>query len=509
MAIPTTDHYCPPERLKFVIIAAFLASAMGFVDGTIVSIALPQIRSSLDASFGAAQWISNAYVLILSAFILLGGGLGDKLGVRRVFIWGVIIFILTSVACAFAWSATTLIVFRGLQGVGAAIMLPGSMALIARNTPRAGRGRAMGIWVASSSITTAIGPFLGGLLLTYGGSEAWRWIFVLNVPIGLIALLVLVWKVPDDQPKTTGGVVSLDWTGGIILTLGMGAMATGLTFIAEAGRMELAIGLLFAGLLISIVAVWWELRIANPMIDMRLFRSAQFSGANIITFLVWTCMGTVTFFFPMLVIVGWKLPPLYAGSMFLPFSLLISVLSPSVGGLVDRFGTRRLLCGGSIVYAVGCLLLAWSIAKQDFWFGLLPSFATIGLGIGMMGSTIAVAVVNAVSEDKTGAASGINNMVARISFLFAVAGLGAIIAYIYRLMINGSDLNDDIKALMIEAGFGQRLEGALYQVATVDLQVVAMDHAMIAISLLLALMAFVASVVGFFMPTDTREDATV
>ena len=493
----SASHYCPPEKRKYVIVVAFLASAMGFIDGTIVAIALPQIRTSLDASFSAAQWVSNAYILTLSAFILLGGGLGDKLGVKRVFVWGLVVFIVTSIACAFAWDTQSLIVFRGLQGVGAAIMLPGSMALISRNTPREERGHAMGIWVASSSITTAIGPFLGGILLTYGGTEAWRWIFAFNVPIGLIALAFLLKMVPADQPKTQGGVGSLDWTGGIILTLGMGAMVTGLTFIGETDRGQLAYSLMVIGIVFFGLAIWWEMRTPNAMIDMRLFASKQFSGANIVTLLVWTCMGAVTFFFPMLVIVAWQLPPSYAGSMFLPFSIFITCLSPFVGRLVDRFGSRPLLTLGSLIYAVGSLVLAWAIVKQDFWFWLLPGFATLGFGIGLMGSTIAVAVVNSVPEEKTGAGSGINNMVARVSFLFAVAGLGAFVAYAYNLVIRGSDFPTDIQDLMIAAGFGERLEGALYQISLVELQAVAMNHAAIALCLVMALISVVAAVVGF------------
>ena len=505
--IAKADHYCPPEKRKYVIIVAFLASAMGFIDGTIVAIALPQIRGSLDAGFSAAQWISNSYVLTMSAFILLGGGLGDKLGVKRVFAVGVVIFIVTSIACAFAWDTQSLIVFRALQGIGAAIMLPGSMALIARNTPREERGQAMGIWVASSSITTAMGPFFGGLLLTYGGEGAWRWIFAFNVPIGLIALIVLIKMVPFDQPKSSGGIASLDWTGGAILTVGMGALAAGLTFVSENGNAQLAYGLIGVGVLVSFIAVWWELRTENAMIDMRLFASKRFTGANIVTLLIWTCMGAVTFFIPMLIIVAWKLPPTYAGSMFLPFSVLITVLSPFAGRLVDRFGTRPMLTCGSLIYAVGCLVIAWAIVKQDYWFWLLPGFATLGLGVGLMGSTIAVAVVNSVPEDKTGAGSGINNMVARVSFLFAVSGLGAFVAYVYQLVVRGSDFPSDIQDLMVEAGFGERLQGALYQVSLVEAQAVAMNHAIIAMCLVMAVMSVVAAAVGFFTQKETHISA--
>ena len=482
---------------------------MGFIDGTIVSIALPQIRGSLDADFAQAQWISNAYVLTLAAFILLGGGLGDKLGVKKVFTAGIVLFIVTSIACAFAWGPASLIFFRGLQGMGAAAMLPASMALIARNTPREERGKAMGIWVASSSITTALGPFLGGFLLTYGGDEAWRWIFALNLPLGLITLCVLAVQVPTDRPKERDGIAALDWFGGAILTLAMGTIATALTFLGEQANLQWAMSLLAIGIAMSTLAIWWELRTDTAMIDMRLFGSVGFAGVNLVTFLVWMCMGAATFFLPMLVIVAWKLPATYAGSMFLPFSVLITIISPFAGRLVDRLGTRPMLTFGSVIYGMGCLVIAWAITRQDYWTGLLPGFATLGLGIGMMGSTIATAVVNTVAEDRTGAASGINNMVARVSFLFAVAGLGAFVAFVHGMIIRGSGLDSDIQELMVDAGFGERLEGALYQVVTVDLQAVAMNHAMIALFTVLAIVSFIAALIGHFTqegrPTGSKN----
>ncbi len=503
------SHHCPPENRKFVIIVAFLASAMGFIDGSVVAIALPQIRAALDATFVEAQWVSNAYILTLSAFILLAGGVADRLGVKRVFNWGVWIFVGTSLACAFAWDSFSLIVFRALQGFGAAIMLPGSMALIARNFPRAERGRAMGLWIASSSITTAMGPLFGGFLLTYGGADAWRWIFAINLPIGLLAIWILWLKVPTDTPKSTGGIADLDWTGGFLLTLSMGLLATGLTFLDSHEFAALAPALLGGGVVVASVAIFWELRVPNAMIDMRLFKSAEFSGVNVMTFLVWICMGGVTFFLPMMVIISWNLPPTYAGSMFLPFSILITLFSPFVGRLVDRFGTRRLLTMGSLTYTLGCLAFALAIFHREYWFGLLPGFAILGLGIGMMGSTISAAVINAVPEDKTGAASGINNMVARLSFLFAVAGLGAFVSFLYRDTIQASGLHVDVQNLMIEAGFGERLKGALYQISTVELQAKAMDHAMIILCLVLAGIAFSSTLVGLLSGTSVDNEELI
>ncbi|MEE9314481.1 MAG: MFS transporter [Rhizobiaceae bacterium] len=495
-------HYCPPEKRKFVLIAAILASAMGYIDLSVVAVALPQMRASLGADFIGAQWISNAYMLFLTAFILLGGAMGDRLGVKRVFSFGVGWFCLASLACALAPTIYSLIIFRGLQGIGAAIMLPGSMALIALNTPRNERGKAMGLWVSASSITTAAGPFLGGLFLTYGGEGVWRWIFALNLPIALVVMWVLR-KIPTDIARKDRSA-ELDWVGAVFLTTALGLIAVGLTFIQEPFGLWLVIG----GLVVGGGAIAWEIRVKKqgriPMVDLSLFRSRAFSGGNLLTFLVWAGMGATFFFLPMLVIVAWKLPPTFAGGMFVPFSLTIAFASPLVGRVMDRFGGRELLVAGSLVVGFSFLAIAYAVAKQEYWLGLLPSMVMLGLGIGGIASPISTAILNSVDDHSSGVASGINNMVARGAGLFAVAGLGAFVTYVYGLIIRGGDLHPDIAEMMVDAGFGERLTGALYQVSNIDLQVVAMNHAVIALFLVLALFAFIAALVGWF----TQESRT-
>ena len=492
-------HHCPPALRKYVIVVAFLASAMGFIDGSIVAIALPKIRQALGADFTQAQWISNAYVLFLSAFILLGGGLGDRLGVKFVFGLGIVGFIIMSLACALAWSPESLIVFRALQGAASAIMLPGSMALIARNTPREQRAQALGIWIASSSITTALGPFIGGFLLTYGGEGVWRWIFAINLPIGLLALYFLWRKVPLDAARQAGGWMALDWKGGMLITLAMGLLAASLTMLGEKGGAWAALVLVGLTLLATVYAISWELKTDEPMIEMRLFRSRAFSGANILTFLIWSCMGALTFFIPMLIIVSWKLPASYAGSMFLPFSAMISVLSVFAGKLIARFGVKRLMSFGALVYGLGCVWLAMATQSQDYWTGILPGMMVVGFGVGLIGPTVSAAAINAVDEDKSGTASGINNMMARLSYLFAVAGLGLIVTFVHNRTIETAAIHDDIKTLMIDQGFGERLTGPLYQISTVALQEEAMGAAALALLLVMAAMSVVAAVVSWTM----------
>lgn len=487
---------CPPNKRKYVLIVAILASAMGFIDGSVVAVAIPQMRAALDASFSQAQWIANAYVLMLAALIMIGGAAGDRFGMRRTFGVGVAAFTVFSLFCALAWSAGSLIGFRALQGAGAAVMIPGSMALIALNFPKEERGRALGIWVAGSSITTALGPFFGSIVLTYGGPEAWRWIFAINLPVGALVLLILFWQVPASRKRDRGQ--HLDLAGAALIAVTLGALAAGLTYLGEAEDAATGMTLVVAGLVLLGASIWWEKRVDDPMIEPALFRSRAFTGVNTLTFIVWAGLGAVLFFLPMLLIVAWELPPTYAAGAFLPFSMLIGLLSPIVGRLTDRIGVRLLLTVGPIMAACGHLALALAIAMHDYWWGILPAILLIGVGFGLSASPVSVAAVAAVDDDDAGAASGVNNMFARMSNLFAIAGLGAGVAFAYNLIIRGSSLPADIQNQMIKAGFGERLTGALYQVTTVELQATAMNHAMIALCLVTAAMSLAGAMLGWF-----------
>ncbi len=469
---------------------------MGFIDGSVVAVAIPQMRDALDASFSQAQWIANSYVLFLAALIMIGGAAGDRFGMRRTFGVGVAAFTGFSMLCALAWSADSLIGFRALQGGGAAMMIPGSMALIALNFPKGERGRALGIWIAASSVTTALGPLLGGVLLTYGGPQAWRWIFAINLPVGLLVLAVLFRQVPPSLLRDRSR--HLDVTGAVLIALTLGTLATGLTYLGESNDAAIGLTLSAVGVALLCATVWWESRSTDPMIDPAFFRLPAFAGVNVLTFLVWGGFGAIVFFLPMLIIVAWHLPPTYAGSIFIPFSVLIAILSPLSGKLTDRYGARVWLTVGPLVSVFGHLALALAVAKQDFWFGVLPSIVLIGIGFGLCASPVSVAAVSALDDEHAGAASGINNMFARMSGLFAVAGLGAGVAFAYNLIIRRSALHPDTQEMMIEAGFGERLTGGLYQVQTMELHNAAMNHAMIALLLFTAAMSLVGALLGWF-----------
>lgn len=485
----------------FVLLVAILASGMAFIDASVIGVAAPQMRSSLAASFGQIQWVQNSYLLFLVSLMLLAGACGDRYGLRRVFGFGIIVFVLASLLCALASNIESLIFFRVLQGVGGAVMVPGSMALISINTRENGRGRALGIWVAASASLSAIGPLIAGIVLTYGGEDAWRWIFALNFPIGLLALTFLWVRVPRDKPKTI--LPPLDIVGAVLCVVCLGCFSLGLTLIVEQGEQYISFGLLAAGLVFGAFALRWESQCPYPMIDLRLFRSLSFSGANIITFLIWSGLAANTFFLPMVLIVAWKLPATYAGGLFVPFAFILTLLAPIVGRLADKYGVRVFLTIGPLIVALGQILLGWGIVKQDYWFGVIPALLVLGVGMSACATPVSAAIMKAINSEKAGTASGVNNMIARLSNLVAIAGFGAFLSYIYRLMITGSDLHQDIQELMLNAGFGERLTGGLYQISTVNLQAVGMNHAMIALCVLTALMAAIASLVGWFTQEPT------
>lgn len=425
----TNGTFCPQQRRRYVLIAAILASALGFIDGSVVSIAIPAIRNDLGASLAAAQWISNAYALTLSALILTGGAAGDSFGLRRTFVAGIALFVVASIVCAAAPTSGFLIGARALQGIGAAFMVPGSLAIIAKAYPKGERGRAIGIWAASSALATSLGPVLGGFILSAFPDSVWRAIFAINLPLGAVAIYLLLAKVPDDAP---GERRALDLGGAGLATLAFGALAFGLTATAERGS-GLASGSIVAGLLLLAVFLLWERRTEQPMMDLSLFRIGSFSGANAATFFLYFALSGILFYLPMLLIAGWGLSEAQVGFIFLPLSASIALLSGFVGQLSDRIGPRLPIAGGSLIVAVAFagLAMAVGVGYHGFWSAVFPLMVLMGLGMALVVSPLSTAIMTAVDDKDTGAASGINNAIARIAGLIAVAALGSVVAMRY------------------------------------------------------------------------------
>ncbi|RWN50128.1 MFS transporter [Mesorhizobium sp.] len=484
------DTFCPQSRRRFVLIAAIQASALGFIDGSILAIATPAIRVDLGASFAEAQWISNAYALTLSALILVGGAAGDRFGLRHAFVAGIALFIAASLACAVAPNPPMLIAFRAIQGIGAAIMVPGSLAIIAKAYPKKERGRAIGIWAAASALTTALGPVLGGVVLSAFGDGIWRVIFAVNLPLGLVSIYLLLAKVPADAPTEKR---SLDLGGAALVTLAFGALAYGLTSMSAEGERQMSGPSIAAGAVLLIVFIVFERRQREPMIDLSLFRVGAFAGANVATFFLYFALSANLFYLPMLLIAGWGLSAAEVGFIFLPLSVLIALLSGPVGQWSDRIGPRFPIASGSLVVAVafaGLALLAYA-GIHSFWWGVFPLMALMGLGMALVVSPLSTAVMTAVEDKDTGAASGINNAVSRIGGLIAVAAMGSLAAWVYAAVLNSG-------AASSIPGFGE-------PAPDVDAaRLAASDAAFAAVALVTALLCLLSAIVAWTTVSGER-----
>ncbi|MGD1882301.1 MAG: MFS transporter [Paracoccaceae bacterium] len=419
------EGFCAPAARPFILASAILASALGFIDGTVVSIALPAIRASLGADLLQAQWIHNAYMLTISALILIGGAIGDRLGLARVFAAGIGLFVGASLLCAIASSPLFLILARAFQGVGAAIMVPGSLAIIARAYPREERGRAIGIWAAASAITTALGPIIGGLALSLGGPEMWRWIFAINLPLGALAIWLLLSRVGLDPSNSDR---QLDVPGAVLATLGLLALAWGLTQLEHGEGATLWIA---TGAVILLVFLWVEARAPQPMMPLSLFASRTFSGANTLAFTLYSALGIMFFFMPMTFIAGWGVTEIEASAAFAPLSVFLSLLSSRAGALADRIGPKPLLIVGPIIVGVGYGLIGLLAPQQNFWGHMVPAMCLVGLGMSAVVAPLSTSVMGAVEDAQSGIASGINNAVTRMAGLISVAAVGGIVATVY------------------------------------------------------------------------------
>jgi EmrB/QacA subfamily drug resistance transporter len=425
--------FCAPGDRPRLLWAAILASSMGFIDGSVTAIALTAIRAALGASLVQAQWVTAAYLVTLSGLVLAGGALGDRFGTARVFAIGIGVFVLASLGCAMAQDAGQMIGARALKGAGAALMVPGSMALVARAYPREERGRALGLWAAASTLTTALGPVLGGLILTGLGDAGWRLIFALNLPFGLLALALLRGRTQGPTIAGTG----VDWPGAALASVGLALLALLLT---EA-RAPMALWLATPLVLLAFVA--WQAIAAHPMIRLGLFRSRSFALANLATLCLYFALNGVMFYLPMTALSAWGVTALEVTAAFLPISLLIGVLSAPAGRWADRVGPGPLMAAGAGLVAAAYAGL-WLVAGTgDFWGRVVPLMGLAGLGLGLAVAPLTAAVMQGANEGEQGAASGINNAVARVAGLIAVALLGRLAAAEYGAGAPGFGLSGD------------------------------------------------------------------
>ncbi|MEX0954388.1 MAG: MFS transporter [Rhizobiaceae bacterium] len=500
---PDLKTFCPKQRRRYVLVAAILASSLGFIDGSVVSIAIPAIRVDIGATLPEAQWISNAYALMLSALILAGGALGDRVGLRRSFAAGIALFIVASLLCALAPTPALLIAARVVQGIGAAVMVPGSLAIIAKAYPKAERGRAIGLWAASSALTTALGPVIGGIVLSTFDESVWRWIFAINLPLGGIAFYLLMAKVPPDEARPRRQV---DFGGALLATVSLGGIALGLTLLS--GEMTFAgfnapTVLIAFGFALVLLFLWWEARHPEPMMELGLFRERSFSGANLATFFLYFALSAVLFYLPMMLIAGWGLRESTVGFVFLPLSAAIALLSRPVGKLSDRIGPRLPMTAGSLVVAAafgGLGYLAGSGIHQ-FWGGVFVMMIVMGLGMALVVSPLSIAVMTAIEDKDTGAASGINNAVSRIAGLVAVAALGSVAAIRFAAVATGEGSGDI-------PSFGEVPQTEL--TASLEaLRVEASDQAFAAVAWFSAAGSLVAAIISWMTAPGGRRGETI
>ena len=413
-----------PAAERWVLAGTTLAASLVFIDGSALNVALPQIQAGLGATASDLLWIANAYLLVLAALIPLGGALGDRLGRRRVYLLGIAGFTLGSVLCGLAPSPQALIAARVFQGLGGALLIPGSLALLSSGTAPERRGRAIGVWSAVTTVVTILGPLVGGILCDAG---LWRAVFFINLPLGVGALILVGTRVADEA---VGAKRPMDGAGSLLLSLGLAAVTWGAQSAPDLGFTALLPWTAVAGGIVCLAAfVLVEARSPSPLIPLGMFRSGGFAGANVLTLFLYGALGAMGFFLSLNLVQVQGYPMTVAGMALLPFVLCMAVFSRRVGTWADRVGPRPFLTVGPLLVAAAFVCLAlpgitggWTQYFQTFF----PGIVLFGLGMAVTVAPLSAAVMGSVPDEQAGTASGINNAVSRIGGVLTLALLGAV-----------------------------------------------------------------------------------
>jgi len=417
---------------RWVLLVTVLGSGLALLDATVVNVALPTLGEDLGASLAGLQWTINAYALTLAAFILLGGSLGDRYGRRRIFLLGVVWFALASLLCGISPTIGTLVAARALQGVGAALLTPGSLAIIQASFVTEDRARAIGAWSGFGGIAGAIGPFLGGWLVD---AVSWRWIFLINLPVAVVVVAVAMRHVPESRDPTTSG--RFDIAGAALGALGLAGLTYALIEAPDRGATSPVILVSAAvGIAAFTVFVIIERRKAHPMLPVDIFASRQFTAANLVTFAVYAALGGLFFFLVLQLRIVAGFSALAAGTALLPITIIMLLLSARVGALAQRIGPRLPMAVGPMISAFGLVLLTRVGPDTSYLAEVLPAVVVFGLGLALTVAPLTVTVLGAADARHAGVASGVNNAVARAAGLLAVAALPLVVG------LSGSDYHN-------------------------------------------------------------------
>ena len=450
---------CTKARGRWILTATILASSMAFIDGTVVNVALPALQTNLNATAADVQWVIESYALLLSALLLVGGSLGDHYGRRRVFVLGVVIFAFASGLCGFAGNIGQLIAARAVQGFGAALLVPGSLAIISSSFSEQERGRAIGVWSGFSAITTGIGPVLGGWLIEH---VSWRAVFFINLPLAFAVIVISLRHIAENSDRERA---RLDWLGAILAALGLGALVYGLIESSQTGFNDRSVVMaLTTGVLVLILFLFLESRLSQPMLPLTLFRSRTFSGTNLLTFLLYAALGGTFFFLPLNLIQVQHYSPTAAGAVLLPFILIMSSLSRWSGGLVARYGPKPPLVIGPVVTAVGYVLFLLPGIGGNYWTNFFPPVVVLGLGMAITVAPLTTTVMSSIAQNRAGIASGVNNAVARTAGLIAIAVFGVVMLQVFRI-----GLDHRLSGANLPASVAQSLQTQAIRLAAIEI----------------------------------------
>ncbi|HVI08792.1 MAG TPA: DHA2 family efflux MFS transporter permease subunit [Candidatus Binatia bacterium] len=435
---------CLEKSRPWILAAAILGSSMAFIDSTVVNVALPALQSGLHATVVDVQWIIESYGLFLSALILAGGALGDTFGRRAMFLLGVGTFAVSSAGCSFSSSIQALLFWRSLQGIAGAFLVPGSLAIVSSSFDEASRGRAIGTWAGFTTMTTALGPVLGGWLIDHA---SWHWVFFINVPFAAVVVAISLRHVPESRDSNAGRV---DWSGAALVTLGLAGLVYGFLESPVRGWTNpLVIGGLTLGSLLLIAFVWVEKKSAAPMVPLQLFQSPSFCGANLLTLFLYSALGIFFFLYPLNLIQIQKYSATATGAAALPTILLASLLARWSGGLIARFGAKLPLVVGPLIVAAGFILFALPGAQTEYWKSFFPAFVVLGFCLAITVAPLTTVVMNSVGQERAGAASGINNAVARVAGVLAVAVLGVVMVSAFTRSLDRSLANSKVDPAIV------------------------------------------------------------